>query len=429
MVQGLGSKPLFEKASKLIPGGVNSPVRMFKPYPFFTQKATGSKHYDVDGNSYIDYCMGYGAIIFGHSHPPIIEAVKKKLDLGTVYGTPTEAEIQLAELITDSFPCAEMMRLVNSGAEATMHSIRLARGYTRRKKIIKFDGCYHGAHDSVLVKAGSGAASFGIPTSQGIPEDTTKNTLVVPYNSVPLLQEMFEKEGDEIAAIIVEPVIGNMGVILPSKGYLNELRRITDQHNTLLIFDEIITGFRLGIGGAQEYYQVTPDLVTLGKVLGGGFPISAIAGKRKIMEHFSPIGKVYQAGTFSGNTISVAAAIETINELKQKKSNFYNSLEQFVTELTNSLRDFISKNSMNVQINNIASMFTVFFTGSPVTNSDGARSCDNTKFMKFHSELMKKGVFFPPSQFETCFVTASHNQENLNKTIDGAIAALKTIRG
>jgi glutamate-1-semialdehyde 2,1-aminomutase len=427
MVSELGSQPLFERASKLMPGGVNSPVRMFKPYPFFTQKATGSKHYDVDGNNYIDYCMAYGAIIFGHSHPPIIQAVKKKLDWGTVYGTPTEAEVQLAELITDSFQCAEMVRLVNSGAEATMHSIRLARGYTGRKKIIKFDGCYHGAHDSVLVKAGSGAASFGIPTSQGIPEDTTKNTLVVPYNSVPLLQEIFEKEGDKIAAIIVEPVIGNMGVIPPSKGYLNELRRIADQYNALLIFDEIITGFRLAIGGAQEYYQVTPDLVTLGKVLGGGFPISAIAGKRKIMEHFSPIGKVYQAGTFSGNAISVVAAIETINELKRNNSNLYNSLEQFVKELTNSLRDCISKNDMNVQINNIASMFTVFFTEIPVTDSDGARSCDNTKFMKFHSELMKRGVFFPSSQFESCFVTTSHNKEDLNKTIDATIAALKAI--
>ena len=427
MGSGLGSKPLFEKASKLMPGGVNSPVRMFKPYPFFTQKATGSKHYDVDGNSYIDYCMAYGAIIFGHSHPPIIQAVKKKLDLGTVYGTPTEAEIQLAELITGSLPCAEMVRLVNSGAEATMHSIRLARGYTGRKKIIKFDGCYHGAHDSVLVKAGSGAASFGIPTSQGIPEDTTKNTLVVPYNSVPLLQKIFEKEGDEIAAIIVEPVIGNMGVIPPSKSYLNELRRIADKYNALLIFDEIITGFRLAIGGAQEYYQVTPDLVTLGKVLGGGFPISAIAGKRKIMEYFSPIGKVYQAGTFSGNAISVVAAIETINELKQNNSNLYDSLEQFVKEVTNSLRDFISKNDMNVQINNIASMFTVFFTDISVTNSDGARSCDNTKFMKFHSELMKRGVFFPPSQFESCFVTTSHNEEDLSKTVDAAVAALKVV--
>jgi glutamate-1-semialdehyde 2,1-aminomutase len=427
MVAELGSQLLFEKASKLMPGGVNSPVRMFKPYPFFTQKATGSKHYDVDGNSYIDYCMAYGAIIFGHSYPPIIQAVKKKLDFGTVYGTPTEAEVQLAELITDSFQCAEMVRLVNSGAEATMHSIRLARGYTGRKKIIKFDGCYHGAHDSVLVKAGSGAASFGIPTSQGIPEDTTKNTLVVPYNSVPLLQEIFEKEGDEIAAIIVEPVIGNMGVIPPSKGYLNELRQIADQYNALLIFDEIITGFRLAIGGAQEYYQVTPDIVTLGKVLGGGFPISAIAGKRKIMEYFSPIGKVYQAGTFSGNAVSVVAAIETINELKRNKSNLYNSLEQFVEELTNSLRDCISKNDMNVQINNIASMFTVFFTNIPVTNSDGARSCGNTKFMKFHSELMKRGVFFPPSQFESCFVTTSHNKEDLNKTIDATVAALKAI--
>ena len=427
MVTELGSKLLFEKASKLMPGGVNSPVRMFKPYPFFTEKAIGSKHYDIDGNSYIDYCSAYGAIIFGHRHPPIIEAVKKKLDFGTVYGTPTEAEVQLAELITDSFPCAEMVRLVNSGAEATMHSIRLARGYTGRKKIIKFDGCYHGAHDSVLVKAGSGATSFGIPTSQGIPEDTTKNTLVIPYNNVHLLHEMFMKEGDDIAAIIVEPVIGNMGVIPPSEGYLSELRRITEQYNVLLIFDEIITGFRLALGGAQEYYQVTPDLMTLGKVLGGGFPISAIAGKRKIMESFSPIGKVYQAGTFSGNTISVAAAIETINELKQKKSNLYSSLENFVNELTSSLRDLISKNQMNVQINNIASMFTVFFTDIPVTNSDGARSCDSNKFMKFHSELLKRGVFFPPSQFESCFVTASHSKEDLSKTVDAAVTALKAV--
>ena len=427
MASGLGSQPLFEKASKLMPGGVNSPVRMFKPYPFFTQKAIGSKHYDIDGNSYIDYCMAYGAIIFGHSYPPIIESVKKKLDSGTVYGTPTEAEVQLAELITESLPCAKMVRLMNSGAEATMHSIRLARGYTGRKKIIKFDGCYHGAHDSVLVKAGSGATSFGVPTSQGIPEDTTKNTLVVPYNSVPLLQEMFEKEGGDIAAIIVEPVIGNMGVIQPSEGYLNELRRIVDDYDALLIFDEIITGFRLGLGGAQEYYNVIPDLVTLGKVLGGGFPISAIAGKTKIMEHFSPIGKVYQAGTFSGNAISVAAAIETINELKRKNSNIYDNLKNFVNELTNSLRDLIRKNQMNVQINNVASMFTVFFTDNPVTNSDGARSCDSTKFMKFHSELMKRGVFFPPSQFESCFVTASHNDEDLGKTVEAAVAAFKAI--
>jgi glutamate-1-semialdehyde 2,1-aminomutase len=237
---------------------------------------------------------------------------------------------------------------------------------------------------------------------------------------------MFEKEGDEIAAIIVEPVIGNMGVIPPSKGYLNELRRITDEYNALLIFDEIITGFRLALGGAQEYYKVTADLATLGKVLGGGFPMSAIAGKREIMENFSPIGKVYQAGTFSGNAISVAAAIETINEL-QKNSNIYNDLENFVNELTNSLRDLISKNQMNVQINNIASMFTVFFTDVPVTNSDGARSCDSSKFMKFHSELMKRGVFFPPSQFESCFVTASHGKEDLSKTVDAAVAVLKAI--
>lgn len=427
MASNLRSPDLFEKASKIMPGGVNSPVRMFKPYPFFTKKAKGSELHDVDGNRYIDYCMAYGAIILGHGHPPILEAVKKQLELGTVYGTPTEAEVDLAELITESVPCAEMVRLANSGAEATMHAIRLARGYTGRTKLVKFDGCYHGAHDSVLVKAGSGATSFGVPTSLGVPQETAKNTVVLPYNDLQALDQAFEKEGDEIAAIIVEPVIGNMGVIPPSEGYLRELRRIADSHSSLLVFDEVITGFRLGLGGAQKYYNVTPDIATLGKVLGGGFPISAVAGKRKIMENFSPTGGVYEAGTFSGNPVSVVAAIQTLTELRSQQATIYRKLQEFTDELTQNLNDFIASRKIEAQVNHIASMFTIFFTSSPVINSERALTSDRSKFSKFHQGLLKRGVFFPPSQFETCFVCAAHSEDEMQHALNAALSALKEL--
>ncbi len=427
MASNLKSSTLFEKAQRLMPGGVNSPVRMFKPYPFFTKQARGSKLHDVDGKSYVDYCMGYGALIFGHTHPPIQEAVKRQIDLGTVYGTPTEAEIDLAELVVDSVPCAEMVRLSNSGAEATMHAIRLARGYTRRRRLVKFDGCYHGAHDSVLVKAGSGAASFGTPTSLGVPEETVRNTLVLPYNDVEALHRTFEAAGEETAAIIVEPVIGNMGLILPSKGYLNELRETADKYGTLLIFDEIITGFRLTVGGAQEYYDVKPDLATLGKVMGGGLPISAVVGSKEIMENFSPTGGVYQAGTFSGNPVSVVAAMATITELRRERSIVYRRLEDFVTNLTENLSDLIKSRKIEAQINRIASMFQIFFTNRPVDSLEAALSSDRSKFNKFHSGLMKRGIFLPPSQFETCFVSTSHSEEDLQHTAEAAAQALKEL--
>jgi len=427
VASNLKSSTLFEKAQRLMPGGVNSPVRMFKPYPFFTKQARGSKLHDVDGKSYVDYCMGYGALIFGHTHPPIQEAVKRQIDLGTVYGTPTEAEIDLAELVVDSVPCAEMVRLSNSGAEATMHAIRLARGYTRRRRLVKFDGCYHGAHDSVLVKAGSGAASFGTPTSLGVPEETVRNTLVLPYNDVEALHRTFEAAGEETAAIIVEPVIGNMGLILPSKGYLNELRETADKYGTLLIFDEIITGFRLTVGGAQEYYDVKPDLATLGKVMGGGLPISAVVGSKEIMENFSPTGGVYQAGTFSGNPVSVVAAMATITELRRERSIVYRRLEDFVTNLTENLSDLIKSRKIEAQINRIASMFQIFFTNRPVDSLEAALSSDRSKFNKFHSGLMKRGIFLPPSQFETCFVSTSHSEEDLQHTAEAAAQALKEL--
>jgi glutamate-1-semialdehyde 2,1-aminomutase len=423
----LKSAGLFQRASSLMPGGVNSPVRMFNPYPFFTKKARGSKLHDVDGNKYIDYCMGYGAILFGHNHPPILEAVKGQLDSGTIFGTPTEAEVRLAELLTDSVPCAEMVRLSNSGAEATMHAIRLARGYTGRRKLVKFDGCYHGAHDSVLVKAGSGAASFGVPTSLGVPEETAKNTLVLPYNNVQALHQAFEKEGHAMAAIIVEPIIGNMGVILPSEGYLQELRKEANRTGALLIFDEIITGFRIGLGGAQEYYGVKPDLATFGKVMGGGFPISAIVGKRKIMEAFSPIGGVYAAGTFSGNPVSVAAAIAILTELERERSRLYRNLQKITAELTGNIVELFAGTKIQAHVNSIASMFTIFFTRKPVIDSETALSSDRSIFNKFHRALMKRGVFFPPSQFETCFVSASHSEEDLQNTMESVDSALKEL--
>ena len=427
MASKLSSSALFKKASGLIPGGVNSPVRSFKPYPFFTEYAKGSKLRDVDGNKYVDYCMAYGAIIFGHSHPPVLEAVKKQLESGTVYGTPTEAEVDLAQLITDHVPCADMVRLANTGAEATMHAIRLARGFTGKPKLLKFEGCYHGAHDSVLVKAGSGATTFGVPNSLGIPENTAKNTVVLPYNDIETLKQTAEGLGDDLAAIIVEPVIGNMGVILPSEAFLTELKRTAEKCRALLIFDEIITGFRLALGGAEEYYGVRPDIVTLGKVLGGGFPISAVVGKKKVMESFSPLGGVYEAGTFSGNPISVSAAIATLSELKKQRSRLYNNLEGSTSKLVKNLRELFTDKNLQVQINQVASMFTIFFTNTYVTDSKKALTSDKTKFNSFHQSLLRKGVFFPPSQFETCFVSSAHTEEDLEHTVEAVASALNEL--
>jgi glutamate-1-semialdehyde 2,1-aminomutase len=423
----LSSSALFKKASGLIPGGVNSPVRSFKPYPFFTEYAKGSKLHDVDGNKYVDYCMAYGAIIFGHSHPPVLEAVKKQLESGTVYGTPTEAEVELAQLITDHVPCADMVRLANTGAEATMHAIRLARGFTGKPKLLKFEGCYHGAHDSVLVKAGSGATTFGVPNSLGIPENTAKNTVVLPYNDIETLKQTAEDLGDDLAAIIVEPAIGNMGVILPSEAFLTELKKTAEKCRALLIFDEIITGYRLALGGAEEYYGVRPDIVTLGKVLGGGFPISAIVGKKKVMESFSPVGGVYEAGTFSGNPISVSAAIATLSELEKQRSRLYNNLEGSTSKLVKNLRELFTDKNLQVQINQVASMFTIFFTNTSVTDSKKALTSDKTKVNKIHQSLLRKGVFFPPSQFETCFVSSAHTEEDLEHTVEAVASALNEL--
>ena len=419
------SKELFEKAKRFIPGGVNSPVRAFSPYPFFTKYAKGSRIVDVDGKEYIDYCMGYGPLILGHSPEPVVEAVREQLEKGTLYGTPTEQEVELAELICEVVPCAEMVRLVNTGTEATMSAIRVARAFTGRKKIVKFEGCYHGAHDYVLVKAGSGATTFGIPNSLGVPEETTQNTIVLPYNDFESFEEIIEREGENIAAVIIEPVIGNAGVILPKEGYLQMIRKLTRDKGIVLIFDEVITGFRLALGGAQEYYRVIPDIATLGKVMGGGFPIAAFAGKKEIMEMVAPSGKVYQAGTFSGNPISVIAGLATLKTIQRLGENFYHKLDYKRKRICNAVREIAEDSNFPIQINDIASMFQIFFSKDEVYDYETAKKANKEMFMAYQRRLLENGVFIPPSQFETCFISSEHTDEDVRRTIEAIEDSLK----
>jgi glutamate-1-semialdehyde 2,1-aminomutase len=418
------SERLFLRAKKTLPGGVNSPVRAFEPYPFFVDHAQGSKMVTADKATLIDYCMAYGALLFGHANDEILEAVKNQLSKGTLYGAPTELEVEFAELISKASPCMKMLRLVNSGTEATMHAIRAARGYTGRKKIIKFEGCFHGSHDSVLVKAGSGAVTFGAPNSLGIPEETTKNTIVLPYNDVEAVEAAFKREGNDIAAVIVEPVLGNVGLILPQKNYLSYLRKVTREYGAVLIFDEIITGFRLALGGAQEYFNVTPDMATLGKVLGGGFPLAAFGGKKEIMQNISPIGKVYQAGTFSGNPISATAGYTALSILNKRKNEIYPGLERNCVELKKALSDSAKSHGLAAQIVNISSMYQIFFTDKPVNDYACAKQSKTGMFTAYFHELLRQGVFIPPSQFETCFLSIAHTPEDLTATIGAFDKAL-----
>jgi glutamate-1-semialdehyde 2,1-aminomutase len=354
-----------------------------------------------------------------------MEAVKTQLSRGTLFGAPTEREVEFAESISKASPCMEMMRLVSTGTEATMHAIRAARGYTNRKKIVKFDGCFHGSHDNVLVKAGSGAATWGAPNSLGIPEDTTKNTIVLPYNDVESLEATFKAEGSEIAAVIVEPVLGNVGLILPKKDYLQTLRKITAQNGTVLIFDEIITGFRLALGGAQEYFGVKPDMATLGKVLGGGFPLAAYGGKKEIMQNISPVGKVYQAGTFSGNPVSATAGMTIINYLTKNKAQIYPKLEKNALELKKALIDQAAAYKLPAQVYSIASLYQIFFTTEEVTDYACAKHSNTAMFTAYFRELLKQGVFIPPSQYETCFVSSAHSTDDLKFTINAFDKALE----
>jgi glutamate-1-semialdehyde 2,1-aminomutase len=421
------SEDLFEKAKRVMPGGVNSPVRAFQPYPFFAERARGSHIFDVDGKEYIDYCLAYGPLILGHAHPKIVEAVRAQLENGSLYGTPTEQEVELAELIRTVVHSAEMVRLVNTGGEATMSAIRAARGYTGKKKIMKFEGCYHGAHDYVLVKAGSGATTFGMPTSLGIPEETTRNTIVVPFNDVKRFEKAVKENKEDLAAVIVEPVIGNIGLVLPKNGFLETLREITENYGIVLIFDEIITGFRMELGGAQEYYGVTPDMTTLGKALGGGFPLAAFVGKQEIMKTIAPTGKVYQAGTYSGNPVSVTASLATLNLLRNSGKEFYAKMERNCEAIVNTLKKTISECDLKVQVNHLASMFQIFFTETPVYDYATVKTSDANKFMVYQKKLLEKGIFVPPSQFETCFLSAAHSAEDIDKTVARFISVLKTM--
>jgi glutamate-1-semialdehyde 2,1-aminomutase len=418
------SEGLFERAKKLMPGGVNSPVRAFEPYPFFVKRGKGSRLFDVDGKQYVDYCMGYGPLILGHAPSVVVDAVKGQLENGTLYGTPFEQEVELAELVCRVVPSAEMVRLVSTGGEATMSAIRLARGFTGRKKVLKFEGCYHGAHDCVLVKAGSGAETFGMPDSLGVPEETARNTVVVPFNDVDAFEAMVKRERSELAAVIVEPVIGNVGVVLPKDGFLETLREVTDRFGVVLIFDEVITGFRLALGGAQEFYCVEPDLTTLGKVMGGGFPMAAFAGHGDIMRLVAPSGKVYQAGTFSGNPISVVAGLATLRFLREKKS-FYSVLERKCSRLVKGLEGVAADVGLSVCVNSVGSMFQLFLTGEPVVDYSSAKKSDSKGFMALHRKLLESGVFVPPSQFESCFVSCAHSDEDLEKTVEAFEGSLK----
>ncbi len=420
------SEELFNEAKRYLVGGVNSPVRAMKPYPFFTARAEGARLYDVDGNSYIDYCLAYGPLILGHAYPKVVEAVKEQLEKGSAYGTPTELELEFAKRIVKAVPSAEMVRFVNTGTEATMAAIRLARGVTGRKKIVKFEGAFHGAHDYVLVKAGSGATTHGVPTSAGIPEETTSNTLLAPFNDEAAIERLFREQGEEIAAVILEPIIGNAGCILPKDGYLKFLREVTAEAGAMLIFDEVITGFRLCLGGAQEYYGVMPDITTLGKIAGGGLPIGIITASREIMENFSPVGRVYQAGTFNGNPLSMAAGLATIEELE--RGEVYRKLEELGRRMRRGLEEVSQDAGFETKVYGVASMFQMYFTGEEVYDYTSALKANAELFLRYQQEMLRRGVFIPPSQYECNFLSYAHGEEEIDYTLEKAEEVLKVLK-
>jgi len=423
------SKEYFKRALKSIPGGVNSPVRACKAVkadPIFFERGEGAYLIDVDGNRYIDYVCSWGPLILGHAHPEVIGSIYFASKKGTSFGAPTWQEVELAELIKSSIPSIEKIRLVNSGTEATMSAIRLARAYTGRKKIIKFEGCYHGHVDSLLVKAGSGLATFGIPATPGVPEELTSHTLNLPFNDFSAVEKAFLEYGKEIAAVIVEPIPGNMGVVLPENGFLEFLREITQKYKALLIFDEVITGFRIGPSGAQGKYGINPDLTCLGKIIGGGLPVGAYGGKEEIMSLVSPEGPVYQAGTLSGNPIAVAAGIATLKELL--KPGTYERLEYLSEKLEKGIKEVLKELKLSYQINRAGSMLTLFFTEKEVKDFQGALTSDIEKFAIFWQKMLEEGIYLPPSQFEAWFVSLSHGEKEIEKTISAIYKVLKEMR-
>ena len=411
------SKHLYDRAIKRLPGGVNSPVRAYQAVgrtPRFIQSAKGAHITDVDGNEMIDYVCSWGPGILGHADPRVVEQVKKACDEGLTYGAPTEREVEMAELLAELVPSMEVSRLVSSGTEATMSAIRVARGYTRRDKIIKFRGCYHGHSDGLLVKAGSAALTTSVPDSAGVPADYTKNTLVAEYNNRESVRELFEANPDSIAAIIVEPVAANMGVVLPQDGFLAFLREITSEYGALLIFDEVITGFRLALGGAQQYFHVTPDLSTFGKIIGGGMPVGAYGGREDIMRMVSPDGPVYQAGTLSGNPIATAAGLATLRILKED-AGIYDRLEARAKELADAVREAAGD---RVRVNQIGSLMSIFFTGDAVTDYESATHSDTKQYADYFGYLLDRGIYVAPSQFEAMFLSDAHSKEDVERTIE-----------
>jgi len=420
------SDALFDEALKYIPGGVNSPVRAFRAVggkPFFANKAAGAHVWDVDGNDYIDYVLTWGPAILGHSHPKIISAVKAAADHGTSFGIPNPLEVTMAKLVCDAVPTVKKIRMTNSGTEACMSAIRLARGFTKRDKIIKFDGCYHGHADSLLVKAGSGALTFGYPDSAGVPAAFTQHTIVLPYNDVDAVKAAFAANKNQIAGIIVEPVPGNAGLYLPRPGYLEFLSQITREHGALLIFDEVMTGFRLAYGGAQERFGIQPDLSTFGKIIGGGLPVGALGGRADIMDFLAPLGPVYQAGTLSGNPLAMAAGIAALEELKNK--NAYTRLEQIGAHLEAGMRDAAKSAGVSVQFIRCGSMFCGYFSGEPVWNVADAMKADRERFKKYFHGMLDAGVYLAPSQFEAGFISTAHSEVDIEKTVTAAAKALK----
>ncbi|TWE02571.1 glutamate-1-semialdehyde 2,1-aminomutase [Neobacillus bataviensis] len=418
----------FKEAQNLMPGGVNSPVRAFKSVnmsPIFMERGKGSKIYDIDGNEYIDYVLSWGPLILGHSNDRVVEALKKTAELGTSFGAPTELETKLAQLVIERVPSIEVVRMVNSGTEATMSALRLARGYTGRNKILKFEGCYHGHGDSLLIKAGSGVATLGLPDSPGVPEGTAKNTITVPYNDLESVKYAFEHFGEDIACIIVEPVAGNMGLVPPLPGFLEGLRELTTANGSLLIFDEVMTGFRVGYNCAQGYFNITPDITCLGKVIGGGLPVGAYGGKAEIMQQIAPSGPIYQAGTLSGNPLAMTAGLETLSQLTPEH------YQEFIRKgdlLQKGFEAAAEKHDIPISFNRAGSMIGFFFTNEAVINYEKAKTSNLDFFAAYYREMANQGVFLPPSQFEGLFLSVEHSDEDIEKTIQAAEVAFSKLK-
>ncbi|CAM4154856.1 glutamate-1-semialdehyde 2,1-aminomutase [Jeotgalicoccus halotolerans] len=423
------SKELYDEAVKVMPGGVNSPARAFRSvadHPLFIDHAKGARLYDVDGNEFIDYSLSFGPLILGHADDKVVKSVQDAAVKGTSFGAPTELETTMAELVMERVPSIEMVRMVSSGTEATLAALRLARGYTGKSKILKFEGCYHGHSDSLLIKAGSGVATLGLPDSPGVPEGTAKNTITVPYNDEASLTEAFDKFGDDIAAVIMEPVAGNMGVVPPVEGYLQFVRDLTEKNNTLLIFDEVMTGFRVGYNSAQGYFGITPDLTCLGKVIGGGLPVGAYGGKKEIMERIAPSGDIYQAGTLSGNPLAMSAGLATLSQLTEESYDYFGKLAD---QLEAGLKKVFAKHDQPITVNRAGSMIGFFLTEGPVTDFDSANTSDLELFRAMYQALLDEGVYLPPSQFEGMFLSTKHTEADIETTINAFDKALSKVTG